>query len=63
MSGAAAAVRAALPLFAQWYVRYKNVLPKTHHDVLDGADEHTTEHQRRRVDRRAVGNSGGPIRI
>jgi hypothetical protein len=57
------AVCASLPLFAQRYARYKNALPKAHLDVLDGADEHTTEHQRRRVDRQGVGNSGGPIRI
>jgi hypothetical protein len=56
-------VCAALPLFAQRYARYKNALPKAHRDVLDDADEHTSERQRRRVDRQGVGNSGGPIRI
>jgi hypothetical protein len=57
------AVYASLPLFAQRYARYKNALPNAHRDVLDGADEHTTEHLRRRAHRQGVGNSGGPIRI
>jgi hypothetical protein len=55
------AVCAALPLFAQRYARYKNALPKAHLDVLDGANERSTEHESRRVDRQGVGNSGGPI--
>jgi hypothetical protein len=56
-------VCAALPLFAQRYARYKNALPNAHADVLDGANERSTEHESRRVHRQGVGNSGGPIRI
>jgi hypothetical protein len=56
------AVCAPPPLFAQRYARYKNALPKAHRDVHGGADERSTEHQRRRVRRRVVEKSGGPIR-
>jgi hypothetical protein len=48
---------------AQRYARYKNALPKAQLDVLDGANERSTEHENRRVHRQGVGNSGGPIRI
>jgi hypothetical protein len=57
------AVCASLPLFAQRYARYKNALPNAHRDVLDGADERSTEYQNHHVHRQGVGNSGGPIRI